>query len=180
MFEKVLIIGNLSSVRMAMWGLKKEPGHRRGGHDGWSTSGPLTRCEPRGEVGKLGSSPLSSRGPGWLSRGIWEPGEAMNSSSGHFLYPVRGRPSPGHADPADDSHHEQDLGPGGAGHAHGHLPLLLHGPGQRSAGSGGVAHGQLAWRAPLALLLPSSPSPSVLLQENKTGKVVAVEAMGGH
>lgn len=59
-------------------------------------------------------------------------------SSGHFLHPVRGRPSPGHADPADDSHHEQDLGAGGAGHAHGHFPLLLHRPRQRSVrGRGG-------------------------------------------
>ena len=53
-----------------------------------------------------------------------------------FLPPVWGRPSSGHAHPADDSHHEQDLGPGGAGHAHGDFPLLLHRKGQRSVGSG--------------------------------------------
>lgn len=53
-----------------------------------------------------------------------------------FLHPVWGRPSPGHADPADDPHHEQDLGPGGPGHAHGHLPLLLHRPGERSVRGG--------------------------------------------
>lgn len=80
-------------------------------------------------------------------------------SSGHFLHSVRGRPSPGHADPADDSHHEQDLGPGGAGHAHGYFPLLRHWPGERSVGNGGAASQQLVWRAPLCFQ-PFSPSPA--------------------
>lgn len=64
--------------------------------------------------------------------GIGEPtGNSCRSSPGRLC-----RPPPGHADPADDPHHEQDLGPGGPGHAHGHLPLLLHRPGERSVRGG--------------------------------------------
>lgn len=70
-----------------------------------------------------------------------------------FLHPVWGRPSPGHADPTDDPHHEQDLGPGGAGHAHGPLPLLLHWPWERSVGSGRGAD----WAAGMGGILAYCP-----------------------
>lgn len=71
-----------------------------------------------------------------------------------FLPPVWGRPSPGHADPADDSHHEQDLGPGGPGHAHGHLPLLLHRPRERSVRAGWAD----GWAAAEGGVLAACPS----------------------
>lgn len=55
---------------------------------------------------------------------------------------VRRRPAAGHADAADDPHHEQDLGAGRAGHAHGHLPLLLHGSRTRYRGVGASPRGR--------------------------------------
>ena len=90
-----------------------------------------------------------------------------------FPPPVWGRPSPGHADPADDSHHEQDLGPGGPGHAHGHLPLLLHRPRERSVRAGWADGWAAAEGASLLnALLPFLNRNSVLLQENGKGGVM--------
>lgn len=87
-----------------------------------------------------------------------------------FLHPVWGRPSPGHAHPADDSNHEQDLGAGGAGHAHGHFPLLLHWPGERSVGSGwgcGLA-ASMAGTSLLSALSAHPPTRTVYFSRQMT------------
>ena len=135
----------------------------------------LTWCEPS-------ERPLSLEfGPGCFL-GDLGAGGGGGAGSGHvFLSAVWGRPPPGHADPTDDSHHEQDLGPGGAGHAHGHLPLLLHGPWERSVG-GGWGH---EWAAGVGASLPTAllPFPNVncvLFRKNEKGKVVLLEAVEWH
>lgn len=46
----------------------------------------------------------------------------------HTCVSVWGRPSAGHVNPADDSHHEQDLDPGGSRHEDGLVQVLLHWP----------------------------------------------------
>lgn len=98
-----------------------------------------------------------------------------------FFSPVWGRPSPGHAHPTDDSHHEQDLGPGGAGHAHGDFSLLLYWQGERSvAGSWAVSWSGVGQGHPLLIVLSPIFNTNCVLQKHGKGKVVLLEAVKCH
>lgn len=121
-------------------------------------SASLIWCELSGRV-RGGAADLDrpSAVPGVGVTATWERWVLVTV----FPPAVRGRPPPGHANPADDPHHEQDLGPGGAGHANGHFPLLLHWPWERSVG-GAVSLGagrQAGVCRTLLGLLGFGPSP---------------------